>query len=86
MRDRHKANTNNNHLTLEGFQHKLHLSLEGAKHNLNLSLKGANHNFHNHLTIEGYQHNHLSPEGYHKSRRVYNLVVSLNHKPIFSQK
>ena len=54
-----------NHLTLEGFQHKLHLSLEGAKHNLHLSLEGANHNFHNHLTIEGYQIYLLSLEGSH---------------------
>ena len=53
MSDRHKANTNNNHLTLEGFQHNLHY----------------------HLSLEGYQYNHLSLEGYHKSRRVYNLVV-----------
>ena len=64
-----------NHLILEGFQHKLHLSLEGAKHNLHLSLEGANHNFHNHLTIEGYQINLLSLEGYH-NEGVYNLVVS----------
>ena len=43
MRDRHKANTNNNHLILEGFQLNLHLSLEGYKHH-----------FHNHLSLEGY--------------------------------
>ena len=43
MRDRHKANNNNNHLTLEGFQLNLHISLEGYKHH-----------FHNHLSLEGY--------------------------------
>ena len=43
MRDRHKANTNNNHLTLERFQLNLHLSLEGYKHH-----------FYNHLSLEGY--------------------------------
>ena len=77
MRDRHKANTNNNHLTLEGFQLNLynHLSLEGYKHH-----------FHNHLTLEVYQHNHLSLEGCHKEWKVYNLVVSLNHKPLLSHK
>ena len=58
MRDRHKANTNNNHLTLEGFQLNLHLSLEGYKHH-----------FHNHLSLEGYQYYHLSLEGYHKDER-----------------
>ena len=47
-----------NHLTLEGFQHKLHLSLEGYKYH-----------FHNQLSLEGYQHNHLSLEGYHKDGR-----------------
>ena len=70
MRDRHKANNNNNHLTLEEFQLNLHLSLEGYKHH-----------FHNHLSLEGYQYYHLSLEGYHNEWKVYNLVVYLNHKP-----
>ena len=54
-----------NHLTLEGFQHKLHLSLEGAKYKLYLSLEGANH----HSKIN------LYTRGITQSRRVYNLVV-----------
>ena len=64
MRDSHKANTNNNHLTLEGFQLNLynHLSLEGYKHH-----------FHNHLSLEGYQHNYLSLEGYHNEWKVITL-------------
>ena len=42
MRDWHKANTNNNHLTLEGFQRNLHyhLLLEGYQLN-HLSLEGC---------------------------------------------
>ena len=65
------SQTNNSHLTLEGFQHNLHLSLEVAKYH-----------FHNHLSLEGYQLNYLSLEGYHNQWKVYNLVVYLNHKPI----
>ena len=64
MRDRHNANTNNNHLTLEGFQLNLHN---------HLSLEGYKHHFRNHLSLEGYQHNHLSLEGYHKEWKVITL-------------
>ena len=61
---RHKANTNNNHLTLEGFQHNLHLSLGGYKYH-----------FHNHLSLRGISI--LSPltRGISQRWKVYNLVV-----------
>ena len=66
----------NNHLTLEGFQHQLHLSLEGAKHNPNLSLEGANH----HSKIN------LYTRGIPQIRRVNNQVITKTTNNLFSQK
>ena len=37
--------------------------------------RGSQIHFHYHLTLEGYQLNHLSLEGYHNQWKTYNLVV-----------
>ena len=55
--------------------HRWGIGTKPNNHN-HLTLERFQHNLHYHLSLEGYQHNHLSLEGYHKSRRVNNLVVS----------
>ena len=64
-----------NHLTLEGFNHKLHLSLERAKHQSPPLTRGS----------QPPLHNQPLPKRDTNNKEGYNLVVYLNHKQLFPQ-